>query len=87
MAGPASGSALSAEGNIAILEAARPIVAIGGDHDLPQMINSAVTDMPEAYGLQLVGVAQKRKGSILESLGFWRPYSANCGDDVGVFPA
>ena len=87
MAGSASDSALSAEGNIAIPETARPIVTVNGAHVLPPIINSAVTNMPEASGLPPVGVGQKRKSSILGSLGFWRPYSATYGDDVGVFPA
>jgi hypothetical protein len=61
-------------------------ITIEGTNYFPSPVSLAVTAMPEDVSQPPVTVMPKRRGSILEYLG-WRPYAAPDGGDVGVFPA
>mmetsp|Transcript_51963 Transcript_51963/g.108521 ORF Transcript_51963/g.108521 Transcript_51963/m.108521 type:complete len:1378 (-) Transcript_51963:103-4236(-) len=71
----------------AMPEPERPVIVIEGAHALTSSVNCAVAAMPELSSQPPDTVARKRRSSILEYLGLWRPYAANGGGDVGVFPA
>ncbi len=51
------------------------------------VLHSTYMNVIELSAEPQVEVAQKRKSSLLESLGIWRPYPTHSGGDVGIFPA